>query len=177
MTKSYERIKNFSTSIAVEKTIAEIEKMLAKYGATKIMKEYDINGNPAVLIFGIMTDYGERPIRLPIKVNKIMDVFKLQVSNGKLQNKFWGTDWAKEQASRVGWRIIKDWLDAQLTLLNIDMVKVEEIFLPYIYHEKFGKTIFELLEERNFNLDLLESHDDKRKIIDVKVDRENKNGE
>ena len=104
-----------------------------------------------------MTDRREMPIRLPIKVSKILDIFKLQVSNNKLPNKFWGTDWAKEQATRVGWRIIKDWLDAQLTLLNIEMVKVEEIFLPYMYHDKLGKTVFELLEERNFNLDLLES--------------------
>ena len=140
----------------MEKTIAEIEKMLAKYGATKIMKEYDIDGNPIVLIFGIMTDHGERPIRLPIKVDKIMDVFKLQVSNKKLPSKFWGTDWAKKQAARVGWRIIKDWLDAQLTLLNIEMVKVEEIFLPYMYHAESGKTVFELLDEQNFDLDLLE---------------------
>jgi len=167
MTKSYERIKNFSTSIAVVRTITEIEKMLTKYGATKIMKEYDLAGNPAVLIFGIMTERGEMPIRLPIKVDKIMNVFKLQVSNGKLPNKFWGTDWAKEQAARVGWRIIKDWLDAQLTLLNIEMVKVEEIFLPYMYYDKLGKTVFELLEEQNFNLDLLEPHDDRKKVIDV----------
>jgi len=165
--KSYERIKNFSTTIAVEKTIAEIEKMLAKYGATKIMKEYDIDGNPTVLIFGIMTDRGEMPIRLPIKVSKILDVFKLQVSNKKLASKFWGTDWAKEQAARVGWRIIKDWLDAQLTLLNIEMVKVEEIFLPYMYHDKLGKTVFELLEERDFNLDLLGPYDERKEIIDV----------
>ena len=140
--------------------------MLAKYGATKIMKEY-YDGNPTVLIFAINTKRGERPIRLPLKVSKIMDVFKLQVSNGKLQSKFWGTDWAKDQAARVGWRIIKDWLDAQLTLLNIEMVKVEEIFLPYMYHDEMGKTIFELLEERDFNLDLLEPHNEKRKIIDV----------
>ena len=49
------------------------------------------------------------------------------------------------------------------------MVKVEEIFLPYMYHEEMGKTIFELLEERDFNLDLLEPHNEnkKRKIIDI----------
>lgn len=30
--KSYERIKNFSTEIPVSRTVAEIEKMLTKYG-------------------------------------------------------------------------------------------------------------------------------------------------
>lgn len=154
--KTYERIKNFSTTIAVEKTIAEIEKMLSKYGATKVMKEYDVDGNPIILVFGIMTDHGELAVRLPINIEKILDVFKLQVSSGKLQRKFWGTDWAREQAARVSWRIIKDWLDAQLTLLHIEMVKVEEIFLPYIYSDKLQMTVYEMIEQNKFNFDLLE---------------------
>jgi len=163
--KSYERIKNFSTTIAVEKTIAEIEKMLSKYGATKIMKEYDIDGNPVILVFQIITEQGEVPIKLPVNTDKIRDVFKVQVSNKKLPNKFWNDpSFSKEQASRVGWRIIKDWLDAQLTLLNIEMVKVSEIFLPYMYSDKLGKTMFEMLEERDFNLDLLEEHKDEKVI-------------
>ena len=155
MNKSYERIKNFSTQISVEKTIAEIEKMLAKYGATRIMKEYDNNGNPITLIFAIMTVHGEIPIRLPVNITRILDIFKIQVSNKKLPRKFWGTEWSTEQASRVGWRIIKDWLDAQLTLLNIEMVKVEQIFLPYIYNDKLKMTLYEMIEKHKFNLDLL----------------------
>ena len=148
--KSYEKIKNFSTSISVEKTIAEIEKMLSKYGATKIMKEYDEFGNPSKLIFAILTEHGEMPVKLPVNVDKILDVFKLQVSDKKLPSKFWGGEWAVEQANRVGWRIIKDWLDAQLTLLNIQMVKVEELFLPYAYDSKNNQTLFEKMESTGF---------------------------
>jgi hypothetical protein len=148
--KSYERIKNFSTQISVEKTIAEIEFMLSKYGATKIMKEYDPDGHPITLIFGIMTDNGELPVKLPVRTEKILDVFKMQVSNRKLPRKFWSGDWAKEQAGRVGWRIIKDWLDAQLTLIGIQMVKIEEIFLPYAYDSKTGQTLFQKMEEKGF---------------------------
>jgi hypothetical protein len=40
----------------VEKTISEIERMLARYGAMKIMKEYDGEGNPATIAFTIMTN-------------------------------------------------------------------------------------------------------------------------
>jgi len=148
--KSYEKIKNFSTTISVEKTIAEIEKMLSKYGATKIMKEYDEFGNPSRLIFAIVTEHGEMPVKLPVNVDKILEVFKVQVSTKKLPNKFWGGEWATEQANRVGWRIIKDWLDAQLTLLNIQMVKVHEIFLPYAYDSRSGQTLFQKMEESGF---------------------------
>lgn len=150
--KSFERIKNFSTSIAVETTIAEIEKMLAKYGCAKIMKEYDGNGNVVALSFIVASVHGNLPIKLPLRLEKILDVFKIQVSNKKLPKKFWTGEWAEQQAGRVGWRIIRDWLDAQLTLLGIEMVKVEEIFLPYIYNPKTQKSLFEMLEERKFNV-------------------------
>ena len=148
--KSYDKIKNFSTTISVEKTIAEIEKMLSKYGATKIMKEYDADGNPSKLIFAIMTEHGEMPVKLPINTDKVLDVFKVQVSTGKLPRKFWGDEWAVKQAHRVGWRIIKDWLDAQLTILQIEMVKVQELFLPYAYDAKSDQTLFQKMEEKNF---------------------------
>lgn len=148
--KSYEKIKNFSTLIAVEKTIAEIEKMLSKYGATKIMKEYDEFGSPSKLFFAIMTEHGEMPVKLPVNTDKVLDVFKLQVSDGKLPRKYWGGEWAVEQAHRVGWRIIKDWLDAQLTILQIEMVKVQEIFLPYAYDAKSDQTLFQKMEEKGF---------------------------
>lgn len=148
--KTYERIKNFSTTISIEKTISEIELMLSKYGATKIMKEYDVEGHPITLVFGIMTENGEMPVKLPVRTEKILDVFKMQVSNKKLPKKFWSGDWVKEQAGRVGWRIIKDWLDAQLTLIGVQMVKIEEIFLQYAYDSRSGQTLFQKMEERGF---------------------------
>jgi hypothetical protein len=147
MTKKYDKIKNFSTTISVEKTIAEIEKMLSMYGATKIMKEYDFEGNPEKLVFAIITDHGEMPVKLPVNTDKILDVFKTQVSDKRLPKRYWDD---REQAARVGWRIIKDWLDAQLTLLNIQMVKVQEIFLPYAYDSGSNQTLFEKMEANGF---------------------------
>jgi hypothetical protein len=155
--KSYDRIKNFSTEIPVSRTVAEIEKMLTKYGATHIMKEY--NGEiPVMLVFAITTEHGKMGVRLPIHPDRVLSVFKLQVNNRLLPNKYWDGEWAIAQAHRVAWRIVKDWLDAQLTLLNIQMVKIEEIFLPYIYNDKLKMTVYEMLEKNKFNLEMLEAH-------------------
>lgn len=148
--KKYDKIKNYSTTISVEKTIAEIEKMLSMYGATKIMKEYNGDGIPDKLIFGVLTEHGELPVKLPVNVKKIHEVFKIQVSNGTLPKKYWEGEWAIAQAHRVGWRIIKDWLDAQLTLLNIQLVKVSEIFLPYAYDSQSDQTLFQKMENNGF---------------------------
>lgn len=154
--KSYDRIKNFSTNVPAVSTIAEIEKMLTKYGATHIMKEYD-GQIPMMLVFAITTQHGKMGIRLPIHPDRVLAVFKKQVSAHLLPNKYWDGEWAIAQAHRVAWRVVKDWLDAQFTILNIEMVQLEEIFLSYIYNDRLKKTVFEMLEDGKFNLDLLEA--------------------
>lgn len=52
----------------------------------------------------------------------------------------------------MAWRILKDWIEAQMTLLDIHMARFEEIFLPYI-ETQTGQTIYERLEEKQFLLE------------------------
>ena len=37
-----------------------------------------------------------------------------------------------QQANRTAWRIIKEWVQAQMALVETEMVTVEEVFLPYM---------------------------------------------
>lgn len=141
--KTYKRIKNFSTIIAPEKTIMEIEKMLSEYGATKMMKQYDDKNRPNFLAFMINTEHGEIPIKLPLKVHQVLTMFDEQIAQKLLPNSYSGNI---EQAYKVGWRIIKDWIDAQLTLLKLRLAKPEEIFLPYLYDYNKQETLFEKIE-------------------------------
>ena len=150
--RSYDRLKNFSTSIEVEKTVMEIERMLTKFGAKKILKEFDQKQRLIGLAFTIETPNGEMPIKLPAKIDKIEQVFKVQVSKGLLPKKYWGSDWSREQAIRTAWRTLKDWIDAQFALISIEMVKVEEIFLPYTYSARLGQTLFEAIESHKIDL-------------------------
>lgn len=160
---------NYTTSIDAEKTISEIEKMLAQSGAEKIMKDYDREGNVVAISFLIETMKGKLPVRLPANINAVMQVINQQTGEYKktkygqqrvIPIKYYND---KVQASRVTWRIIKDWVEAQLALYFLQMVKMEEIFLPYVYSDKFGKTMYELLEEKNFNILQLEEGKNDRK--------------
>jgi hypothetical protein len=56
-----------------------------------------------------------------------------------------------EQAYRVAWRNILDWVQAQMALLDIGMAKMEEVFLPYVVNRE-GKTLFEHYEQHGFAL-------------------------
>jgi hypothetical protein len=126
--------------------------MLAQHKASKIVKEYDEEGNPSGLTFAIRNKQGELPIKLPCDVNAVLEVFEAQVDDKKLPRKYAEGEWARKQAARTGWRNLQDWIKAQLALLETGMVRMEQIFLPYMLNLKEGKTMFELFEERNFKM-------------------------
>lgn len=50
---------------------------------------------------------------------------------------------SQEQAERVAWRIVKDWLGAQLAILETEMVPVQQVFLPYFVNRQ-GQTLYEV---------------------------------
>ncbi len=140
-------IKNYTTTIDAFKTASEIEKMLVEHGALSIMKTYE-NGQISGISFMIDTGTQTIPVRLPAKIEECLDVMKKEKQqNPKAQIKL-----TKDQARKVAWRILKDWVDVQLALLDMKMVSFEEIFLSYIETQD-GKTIYEKLEERKFCLE------------------------
>lgn len=47
--------------------------------------------------------------------------------------------------------IIKDWVDAQLAIIESDMVTLEQVFLPYM-QVKGNQTLYETMVERRFLL-------------------------
>lgn len=140
-------ILNYTTTVDSFKTVSEIEHILMKHKAKSIMKNYDgesITG----LSFLIDTGVQQIPVRLPVKVDECLKVLKKE----KRENPRKQIKDTREQAERVAWRILKDWIEAQMALLDIEMVRFEEIFLPYIQTNN-GQTVYERLEERQFLLE------------------------
>ncbi len=62
----------------------------------------------------------------------------------------YGAGW-KAQAERIAWRICKTWLEAQITLINLEQAKLEEVFLPYLALPS-NNTLFETMERNQFLL-------------------------
>lgn len=139
-------ILNYTTTVDSLKTVSEIEYILVNHNAKSIMKNYD--GESIMgLSFLIDTGVQQIPVRLPVRVDECLEVLKKEKKNSPRSN----IKATREQAERVAWRILKDWVEAQMALLDIQMVRFEEIFLPYIETEN-GQTIYERLEEKQFLL-------------------------
>lgn len=144
-------LKNYTTQIKVEKTISEIEEILAKHGAKKILKDYDGGGDIVAVSFMVDTPHGNMPIKLPMDARAVSQILKNEAQlPQRLRDDI-------DQARKVGWRIIKDWIDSQIALIETRMVKIEEVFLPYAFDMISNKTLFQKLEEKQFKGMLLEN--------------------
>lgn len=137
---------NYSTTVDAYKTVAEIEQMLVRHGAKSIMKSYE-GEYVTSLSFLIDTGNGNIPVKLPVRLDDVLQVLTEQKKAHPKAN----IKATREQANRVAWRILKDWIEVQMALLDMKMVKFEEIFLSYI-ETADGKTIYEKLEEKQFLL-------------------------
>lgn len=136
---------NYTTSIDVHKTIGEIQKMLVEHGARKLMSEYASDGHINSLSFTIMTPGGETGIRLPANVGAVYETLKQQKKSGKIKT---NPDYA--QAERVAWRIIKDWVEAQMAILESKMVTFQQVFFQYQINDQ-GKTLYEAYVQKQLS--------------------------
>jgi len=52
-----------------------------------------------------------------------------------------------EHAERVAWRIVKDWLEAQLAIIRTEMATLDQVMLPYMRADD-GRTVYELYRDQ-----------------------------
>jgi hypothetical protein len=141
---------NYTTEVSTERTIAEIEQILVRFGAMNISKMYD-NGQPSALAFQYMVNNQPLLFKLPMEKDKIMQVFNNQVNRGIIPKRYLNNE---EQSNRVGWRILLLWVQSQISLLEIHTVKLEQVFLPFLFDLEHNETLFEKLERKGFDLQI-----------------------
>lgn len=120
-----------TTKVDVYTSIGEIQAALARSGASKIMIEYD-TGKAVAISFCINTATGLRGFTLPAPAEGTLRVFKKQ-----------GIKCDPEQAERVAWRNVRDWVLAQMALVESCDAAVDEVFLPYMT-DNSGKTLYQM---------------------------------
>ncbi len=130
---------NYSTTVPVDRTAAQIQKILSMHGATLVQATYDGAGNITGLGFNVDTAHGNLPFDVPINTAKIKVVLERQYKARKVP----ASALREGQPERIAWRIIKDWIEGQMALLETDMVQLEQIFLPYLVRD--GTTLYDYM--------------------------------
>ena len=123
-------IKNYTSGVDIYTSLGEIQGALARAGATKIMVDYE-SGKPTAVTFAIETVAGTRGFRLPAAVDGTLRVFAAQKIKAD-----------RAQTERTAWRNIRDWVLAQLALVESCDVAVDEVFFPYLTDGN-GRTLYQ----------------------------------
>ncbi len=123
-------------------SIERIQKCLLDHRAKSISYEYADDGRITGLTFGIEINGVTVGVRLPARVENVERILGATTNS------------QKEQAYVTAWANIRDWIEAQLALVDTEMVRMEEVFLPYVVIG--SQTVFEkmvsdkfLLKEKN----------------------------
>jgi hypothetical protein len=129
---------NYTTQIDAQKTAAECISILAAHGASRISMDLH-EGQPAGLAFGIDTPNGMRFYMLPANPDGVYQALVRANRQGKIPPRY--VD--REHAHRVAWRVLKDWLEAQLALIEAQVVAVDQVMLPYLIVDEVGTTLYQ----------------------------------
>lgn len=133
---------NYSTKVAASVTVGQMQAMLAKAGARQVAAVYE--GGAAVgLGFTIETAHGLRSFTLPMDARPVEKLLREQTREARYNG--------PEQAERVAWRILKDWLEAQLAIIETQMVSLDQVMLPYMTDDG-GRTVYDLYASRQLAL-------------------------
>jgi len=138
---------DYTSTVPVSRTVAQVQAILVEHGARAVMMEYDDRGRITALAFNVKMPNGDLQIRLPIDAAATLRVLQRQADNREIPVRYA----REEHAYRVAWRIIKDWVEAQMSLLETEMVRMEQIFLPYVITPG-GQTVYQVMVEKHFLL-------------------------
>lgn len=143
---------NHTTKISSEQTIGEIQRMLTNHGGHAMMTDWP---HVEAVSFKLLIDGKPLSFRLPCNWRAVEEILKQSagtraIYDVKRRDRIERE--RKEQAIRTAWRIIQVWVKAQLALVEVSMVTVPQIFLPYAIMRD-GRTLAEAItEDPNFLL-------------------------
>ncbi len=132
-------ILNYTTKINPAKTVGEIQEILAKHGACSVSTDFD-KGMPVAIRFSVAVGDEILNFRLP---SNHQGVYRALCKDAAVPKQYK----TQEQSQRVAWRIVKDWVEAQMAIIESGLALLPEVFLPYALAPN-GQTLFEAVQQK-----------------------------
>lgn len=139
-------LKNYTSSVPAEHSIAFIEAKLVRHGATNIMKTYADKKLTGIAFILPMKNGRNVPIRLPARVDRVEKILRADVRRPSAST----YERIAAQAQRTAWKILADWVDAQTAMISLEQVEPLEIFLAFVFDPAKERTLFESMREGGF---------------------------
>jgi len=140
------KLRNYTSSVSVDRSVSLIEHELVRAGATHISKWYDKDKNLEGIMFQIDSNGTLLMFRLPAKWRKCYKLFVEEIRRPRP-----GTEKrVQDQAQRTAWKLLYDWVSVQVSMIKLEQAEVIEVFLPYYYDPAKDQTLFERVKATGF---------------------------
>jgi len=137
-------IKNYTSGVPVERTVMRIEVALIAAGAIGIYKDYK-DGVLGAICFSIQDPTSRLlSVRLPSDSKAVYEVLLSRMKRPRKET----LKKLKDQAARTSWKLVQDWVEIQISLIEMRQAEFLQVFLPYIWNGK--QTYYESLKEGGF---------------------------
>jgi hypothetical protein len=117
----------YTTEIDPTKTAGECFTMLARYGASRVMIMFDDQRNPSGLAFEIATRTGVQQYQVPVNAEGTYKKLEEGRRAGNVPPRYV----TREQATRVAWRVLQQWMEAQLALVETGLSHLDQVMFAW----------------------------------------------
>lgn len=134
-------IRNYTSVVPVNQSIGEIESLLVGFGAKHISKTYGPEGVIDAVIFALpIGEDRSVNVRLPVRADEVKRHFDET-----------GHRYREGQPERTAWKLMREWIHLQLSMIQMGQAQPVEIFLPFVYDARKRQTVFESFQAEGFN--------------------------
>ena len=167
-------LKNYTSDVPVSQTVARIEQVLLRAGVKAIAKEYGPCSEVAAITFRIEAGPGQPllSIRMPAEVERAQNALWLEyVGTDKLSTDgntvYWHSRKKKrrkdflDQGARTAWKLVQDWIEVQISMIQLQQADAVQVFLPYIWDGR--RTFYQGLKDSGFKA-LMPPKDDPARV-------------
>jgi hypothetical protein len=133
---------NYTTTVDPGKSASECIDILIKHGARKVGMSVGEDRMPDGIEFVIDTQFGPRSYSMEVDAARTRKVLLDAYSEGRVERRH--TEPA--HAARVAWRVMKDWLEAQMAMIETGLVSLDQVMLPYMRVDD-GHTLYSAWQE------------------------------
>lgn len=140
-------LKNYTSKQPVSRSIENIRRKLVQHGALKILETYDDDRVIKAICFSMMIGGVEMFFKVPAKVDACEAVLMREVTSRTRP------DTIKKipaQAARTAWKIVQDWVEAQMAMIELSQTEFLEVFMAYVFDPSTEQTFFERLKVKGF---------------------------
>lgn len=154
-------LKNYTSDVPVSQTIYRIEQVLIKCGVSGITKEYGPQAEVSAIKFHIKVDPNmpEITIRLPADRDAAQKALWLDYVDGdKLTADGSALQWNarkkktkadfKDQGERTAWKLVQDWIEVQMSMIQMKQADTLQVFLPYVWDGK--QTVYQKIKDAGY---------------------------